>query len=72
MGKTKAQTGTPTASYCHNSLRRTASKQLLLSHEVPLPEASGHSLYSWETADQHCFKVTFAQITFIATFNCVT
>ena len=28
MGKTKAQTGTQTASYCNNTLRRTASKQL--------------------------------------------
>ena len=26
--KTKAQTGTQTASYCNNTLRRTASKQL--------------------------------------------
>ena len=28
MGKTKAQTGMQTASYCNNTLRRTASKQL--------------------------------------------
>ena len=28
MGKTKAQTGTQTASNCNNTLRRTASKQL--------------------------------------------
>ena len=28
MGKTKAQTGTQTASYCKNTSRRTASKQL--------------------------------------------
>ena len=28
MGKTKAQTGTQTASYCNNTLQRTASKQL--------------------------------------------
>ena len=26
--KTKAQNGTQTASYCHNTLQRTASKQL--------------------------------------------
>ena len=42
--KTKAQKGTQTttASYCNNTLRRTASKQLHISHEVPLLEASGH------------------------------
>ena len=28
VGKTKAQTGTQTASYCNNTLQRTASKQL--------------------------------------------
>ena len=30
MGKTKVQTGTQTASYCNNTLRRTASKQLCI------------------------------------------
>ena len=44
MGKTKAEKGTQTttASYCKNTLRRTASKQLHTSHEVPLLKATGH------------------------------
>ena len=44
--KTKAQTGTQTASYYNNTLWSTASKQLRISHEVPLLEASGHPYYS--------------------------
>ena len=35
IGKTKAQNGMQTASYCNHTLRRTASKQLHTSHEVP-------------------------------------
>ena len=50
MGKTKAQKGTQIASYCNNTLRRIASKQLriFISHEVPLLEALGHPQYSWK------------------------
>ena len=39
-------------------------KTAYISHEVPLLEASGHPYYSWETDDQHCIKVNFAEITF--------
>ena len=34
-GKTKAQTGTQTASYCENTLQRTASKQLRMPRGAP-------------------------------------
>ena len=43
IGKTKAQNGKQRASYCNNTLQRTASK-----HEVPLLEALGHPQYSWK------------------------
>ena len=43
--KTKAQTGTQTASYYNNTFS-TPSKQLRTSHEVPLLEASGHPYYN--------------------------
>ena len=62
-GKTKAKNGTQTASYCNNTLQRTASKQLRIytvSHEVPLLEALGHLSIAGKSADQHCFKVYFA------------
>ena len=39
---TERHTNKKTASYCNNTLRRTASKQLRISHEVPLLEALGH------------------------------
>ena len=43
MGKTKAQTGTLTASLTKNYKQATA----YISHKVPLLEASGHPYYSW-------------------------
>ena len=32
----------------------------IISHEMPLPEASGHPSIAGKTADQHCLKVNFA------------
>ena len=65
MGKTKAQNDTQTTSYCINNLQRTASKQLCIQvtrcccqRHWATPSMAG------KTADQHCFKVNFASITF--------
>ena len=62
-GKTKAKNNMQTASYCNNTLQRTASKQLRIktvSYEVPLLEALGHLSIAGKTADQHCVKLNFA------------
>ena len=44
MGRNQSTKGTQTASYCNNTLRRTASKQLHICHEVPRARGIGSPL----------------------------
>mgnify|MGYP007058633381 CR=1 FL=1 len=60
-GKTKAQTGMQTASYCNNTLQRTARMQLRKQvTRCPCHRHRATPSIAGETADQHCFKVNFA------------
>ena len=64
MGKTKAH-GTQTVSYCNNTLQRTASRQLRIqASRCPCWRHRANLSIAEKTADQHCFEVNFASITF--------
>ena len=65
MGKNKAQNGKQTASYCNNSLQRTVSKQLCIQvTRCPCQRHWATPSIAGKIADQPCFGVNFAQITF--------
>ena len=73
MGKTKAQTGMQTASYCNNTLQRTASKQLRIytvSHEVPLLEALGHPSIAGKLLTNIASRFTLPKL-HLATYNAI-